>query len=169
MNSLPQSAISKPTRRTALAWGGVLVGGSAAAILGWRLALGARHHAGQTAVAAPPVRSPNASASEAMPVADSPLRHEIFSSLLNQTFHIGEAGVPCQLVEVSAPQTAETIKGTFVTFSLIFEAPPRSISPDGEIQQISHSTAGRFEMFLAPVGKPGRVQFLQAVCSARVV
>lgn len=100
---------------------------------------------------------------------DTPLRHEVFSPLLNETFQLGERGIPCQLVEVTAPQTTTTLKGTFVTFSLLFELPPYSVDTDGAIHNVRHATAGSFEMFLTPVGKPDRKQMLQAVCSARAV
>ncbi len=99
---------------------------------------------------------------------DTPLRHEVFAPLVNQPFQIGDRALVCELVEVSSVQRATTFKGSFATFSLLFAAPPSSLSNDGEIQKVEHTTAGQFEMFLAPVGKPGgRKQLLQAVCSAR--
>lgn len=75
----------------------------------------------------------------------------------------------CKLAEVGAPVVAETFRGRFVTFSLLFEAPRSLHLADGGLFEVAHPEAGVFELFLAPVGRPkGEVTFLEAVCSGRV-
>ncbi len=155
------------TRRSVLIWGGSVVGGAAVTLAGWRLAEGRKHPVGAAVSPALGTSSAPAAGIEPLPMVEATLHHDVFAPLLHETFELGERAIECQLVEVSPPSVAKSFKGTFVTFSLLFEAPPRTLPDDGLLCEVSHRTAGRFEMFLSPVGKPARRQWLQAVCSAQ--
>lgn len=103
------------------------------------------------------------------PVPASAVSAGDFKPLLNTEFLIGSpAGeTKGKLVSVSQEIRQDTFKGSFVSFSVVFEA-AAAIPADGITCQVTHPEMKAMEIFLSPIGDGKRKILLEASFSSRI-
>lgn len=156
-----------------LAWGGSGLVASLLGALGW-------HWARRTEVAIFPVAKPAETApretsysprEQSRPAAATgPMSQSSFAPYVGNTFQLEIAGaglITARLVEVTAESTQKTPKGTFASFSILFEA-PKTLFSEGGLFRVSHPIRGVIDLYLSPVGRSDKHTFMQGVLSQRV-
>ena len=96
------------------------------------------------------------------------LKRSTYTPLVGQSF--APASVELSLVSVSdvaGAKHAKALAGSEDAFVLTFSGPASSPLESG-IQRLRHPRIGEFEMFLSPVGQPGRDRRYEAVVDRSV-
>ena len=73
----------------------------------------------------------------------------------------------CKLVSITPETRQDTFKGSFVSFSLIFES-TGGIPADGATCRVKHPDMEPMEIFLSPIGDGKNKILLEAAFSARI-
>lgn len=155
-------------RRSLLAAGGSAAVLGVAGYMGWRNFQKPSSSAPVTGT--PQMLSGNSPSEFSAPIAQEgkfqPYLNSDFSLELTNATSFASPTV-CRLVSISPEQRQETFKGTFVAFSLLFEAPANAL-PEGGICRVKHAELEEMELFVSPVGKAKGKTLLEAVFSSRV-
>ncbi|MBL9132631.1 MAG: hypothetical protein JNG86_15605 [Verrucomicrobiaceae bacterium] len=161
-----ENASALPSRRHLIVWSGAAAATGLATYLGWP--------SGEQAVEAPADRTAKGAVAtqkpaEVAPVPSGPINRDLFIPHLNSEFtvkHNTDATAACKLIEVSPASVMKTSKGTFVAFTLLFEAHEAFLKGGGTCQ-VSHPALSQMEFHLTPVGDRKKKHLLEACFTLR--
>jgi len=98
------------------------------------------------------------------PVPAGPIHRDLFVPHLNSEFtfkHNAAATAACKLVEVSPATVMNTGKGTFVAFTLLFEAHKDFLTQGGTCR-VSHPELSEMEFHVTAIGNGKKKHLLEA-------
>lgn len=155
-----ENAAAHPSRRQLIAWSGAAAATGLAAYLGWPSS-----ETPTVAPAAPSkVKADPQKPAELAPVPAGPINRDLFVPHLGSEFtlkHNAVASAACKLVEVSPATVMKTAKGTFVAFTLLFEA-HQAFLKEGGTCHVSHPQLSEMDFHLTPIGDGKKKHLLEA-------
>jgi hypothetical protein len=96
------------------------------------------------------------------------LRRSSYATLLGQAFLAGSVELRLQSVaDVAGAKRAKTLAGSENAFVLTFSG-PRDAALEAGTHTFRHRRLGKFELFVSPVGRPGRDRSYEAVVDRSV-
>lgn len=158
------------TRRKLLGWSGVGAVGAVAAYLGWSRSSSSvrpRDSVMQSPPAKPAISStPEEPLEQPAPAAAAAaFDREAFVPHLNSDFTVVQEGRDsgtCRLVEVGPASRIASRTQAYTCFTLVFEADFLFLR-EGGLCKVQHAQMPEMQLFLSPVGRPGRKVLLEAV------
>ena len=161
-----ENASADPSRRQLIAWSGAAAATGLAAYLGWP----AVEKTVESDASAPAQKAnERQKTAEVAPVPAGLFNRDLFVPHLGSEFTFKQnaiASAACKLIEVSPATVMTSEKGTFVAFTLLFEAHGAFLKHGGTCH-VSHPHLSEMDFHLTPIGDGKKKHLLEACFTLR--